>query len=152
MDPTDFVTLAIKLSSSRREAELRTAVSRAYYGAFHFAARFLNGCGLSISGKELYGAQVHVKVRHCLDAAQCDDAALASEKLASLREQRNTADYHLDASGFATPQYAAGMIQIAQQIIDCLERCSLEPVYSEARENIRTYARDVLRLNVQEND
>jgi hypothetical protein len=37
MDGTGFLHLAVRLSGGATEAEWRSAVSRAYYGAFHLA-------------------------------------------------------------------------------------------------------------------
>ncbi|HEX7380161.1 MAG TPA: hypothetical protein VF278_23775, partial [Pirellulales bacterium] len=74
MSPNDFVSLAVKLSNSAHEAELRTAVSRAYYGAFHSARDLLEDCGISFPPKELLGADVHRKIRFCLESADNGDA------------------------------------------------------------------------------
>ena len=41
MTGDDFIHLAGKLATSVDEAALRSAVSRAYYGAFHLALQFL---------------------------------------------------------------------------------------------------------------
>ena len=41
MTGDDFIILAGRLATSADEASLRSAVSRAYYGAFHLALRFL---------------------------------------------------------------------------------------------------------------
>lgn len=64
MDPADFISLAIRLSNNPREADLRTAVSRAYYGAFHLARRLLRDCGVQFSGKDLYKVEIHRKLRY----------------------------------------------------------------------------------------
>jgi hypothetical protein len=45
MDPHDFLLLAARLSNSSDQADLRTAVSRAYYAAFHVARDFLTALG-----------------------------------------------------------------------------------------------------------
>ena len=42
MTGNEFIILAGKLATSADEASLRSAVSRAYYGAFHLAIQFLN--------------------------------------------------------------------------------------------------------------
>lgn len=100
MDPREFISLAIRLSSSSRESDLRSAISRAYYGAYHVAGELLEGCGIVFSGKELYGADVHRKVRFCLRESGNHDAAKAGEKLGSLRDERNQADYALKLRKF----------------------------------------------------
>lgn len=150
MDPADFLTLAIKLSNSQDEADLRTALSRAYYGAFHFVCRFLRDCGVRLSGKELYGADVHRKVRFCLNESGSPNARLAGEKLASLRQRRNEADYDLELADFRHPSYVKVEVRVAQHVLDALQRCGAEPAFPQVREKIRSYARDVLRLSVQD--
>ena len=148
MDPADFLSVAIKLSASQREADLRTAVGRAYYGAFHFVRQFLHDCGVQPSRKDHYGAEIHKKVRFCLDAAGSSYAALASENLATLRDHRNDADYDLESTDFRNAAYVKTMVRAAAEIVDSLQRCRAEPTFSETRDEIRTYARDVLRLTV----
>ena len=48
MEGTDFLQLAIRLSAGVTEAEWRSAVSRAYYGAFHVARQFVESCGVTL--------------------------------------------------------------------------------------------------------
>ena len=149
MDPADFISLAIRLSNSHREADLRTAVSRAYYGTFHLARKLLEDCGVYLSGKERYKTEAHQKVRFCLGESDNEEAVLVSKKLGSLRDRRNEADYDLDATTFRHPSNVTVEVQIARQIVDGILRCRAEPAFSELREKVRTYARDVLRLPVE---
>jgi len=60
MDGSDFIALAGKLAAgpAAGEATYRTAVSRAYYGAFHIARSFLAELGLQPVGN----ANVHALV------------------------------------------------------------------------------------------
>lgn len=148
MDAADFISLAVRLSGSRREADLRTAVSRAYYGAFHLACGFVEDCGVRLAARELYKVEAHQKVRFCLDASRSDDAELVAEKLSSLRQQRNEADYDLDSLNFKNSSLAGLAIRAAQEIVDGLQRCRAEPELSDLRARMATYARDVLRLPV----
>lgn len=148
MDPADFLSLAIRLSVSQREADLRTAVSRAYYGAFHLARNLLLDCGVPLSGKDLYRVEVHQKLRYCFGESGNDEAVLIGKKLGSLRDRRNEADYDLDSATFGRPSNVALEIYIAQEIAESLMRCRSEPAFSALRENVRAYARDVLRLSI----
>lgn len=149
IDPADFLAVAIKLSNGRHEADLRSAVSRAYYGAFHFARELIEECGVKISRKQLYAADVHRKVRFCLDHSGSTLAVKAAEKLDSLRERRNAADYDLRSAEF-TPQRVALQLRASQEIIDALRNGRTEPGFSQLGVEIRKYARDVLRLQVEE--
>jgi hypothetical protein len=57
MNSADFISLAIKLSNSQQEVELRTAVSRAFYGAFHSVRELLEECGIAFPARELLGGK-----------------------------------------------------------------------------------------------
>lgn len=152
MNPVDFVGLAVELSNSRQEARLRTAVSRAYYGAFHAARELLEDCGIGFPPKELFGGDVHRKVRFCLANSGDEDAALIANKLSDLRSQRNYADYDLKTLRFSAsvPENVRTNTQLAIKMIDVLERCRREPIFTQLRANVRSYAHDVLRLPVDD--
>src|SRR5487761_1113112 len=123
MDPRDFISIAIRLSNSQNEADLRSAISRAYYGAFHLAKQFLQDCGLRISRKELDASQIHRKVRYCLSESHNTEAMFAADKLKSLREQRNEADYDLDSTIFGKTGNVSLRVRAALEIVEALQRC-----------------------------
>jgi uncharacterized protein (UPF0332 family) len=148
MEPLDFIALAIRLSNGRNEADLRSAVSRAYYGAFHLARQFVQDCGVRFHRKEIHGAEIHQKVRYCLSHSADVDAMFVGDRLGSLRGQRNKADYDLDSAEFRSATNVAARIRAAQEIVDALQRCRMEPAFCQSRENVRMYSRDVLRLAV----
>lgn len=150
MDPEDFISLALKLSSGARQSELRTAISRAYYGAFHSARLLLEECGIRFPRKELLGADIHRKVRYCLAYAGNDDTAFIVNRLSSLREQRNRADYDLTSGQFALSHSdnIKTNVRGALEVIDALRRCRVEPDFHEIREKMRSYAQNVLQLPV----
>lgn len=127
MNPSDFISLAVRLSNSSQEADLRSSVSRAYYGAFHLARQFLADCGLRFAQKDLYAAEVHKKVRYCLSEAANSDAVVVAGRLRFLRDQRNEADYDLDSNKFRTAGNSMAMIRVTQEIVDALQRCRAEP-------------------------
>lgn len=78
MNGTEFLRPALKLSASTAEAELCSAVSRAYYGAFHLACDLVAGFGIELPAS----ADAHQKLRFCLDASGDPGAAMASKHLA----------------------------------------------------------------------
>lgn len=147
MDPSEFLSLAIRLSASPHEADLRSAVSRAYYGAFHIARGFIEDCGIRFSDKKLYGSDVHRKVRFCLRESGRYDVVRAGEKLGSLRDERNQADYDLKLRKFDPPTIAL-RLKMTHEIVDAVERCRRDPAFEAIRDRMRTYARDVLRLSI----
>lgn len=148
MNPREFISLAVKLSNCRQEAELRTAVGRAYYGAFHAAREVLEECGVCFPPKELFGADIHRKVQFCLANAGDPDAALVAKKLNTLRRQRNQADYDLKTERFSLSNVknVRSCVQMAIEIVDALEQSRSAQGFGPVREKVRTYARDVLRL------
>ena len=48
MDAHEFLDLATSLATEDSEAAWRTAVSRAYYAAFHLAGQLLTDCGFKV--------------------------------------------------------------------------------------------------------
>jgi uncharacterized protein (UPF0332 family) len=92
MDGHAFIALAGKLAAE--EATYRTAVSRAYYGAFHVARSFLVELGF----EPLSNANVHAFARHYLNGSGIAQACLAAGELGDLQTARNRADYRLDES------------------------------------------------------
>jgi uncharacterized protein (UPF0332 family) len=48
MNGRDFLPLATQLAGGTTEAEWRSAVSRAYYAAFHVARRLLSELGFTV--------------------------------------------------------------------------------------------------------
>lgn len=150
MDPLDFIAVAIRLYNSHNEADLRTAIGRAYYGAFHVARQFVLDCGLRFPPKETYAAEIHTKVRYCLGEFGNADAIFASGALRLLRNQRNEADYNLDSTRFRSPVTVAAIVRVTSEIVDAIGRCRVDSAFSEGRGRIRTYARDVLRITVED--
>lgn len=150
MNSADFISLATKLSNSRQEVELRTAVSRAYYGAFHSVRELLEECGIAFPPKDLLGADIHRKVRFCLANSGNADAMLVAGKLDIMRQQRNLADYDLTTESFSlsNAKNVRACVQRTVQIVDALQRCRGEPTFVQFRETVCAYARDVLRLPV----
>jgi uncharacterized protein (UPF0332 family) len=152
MNPADFISLAIKLSNSQQEAELRTAVGRAYYGAFHAARELLEECDIGFPPKELFGADIHRKVQYCLANAGNANADAVATRLHILRRQRNAADYDLKIDSFSgsrTKQVTSNT-QRAIEIVDALQHCRTGEAFQQFRDNVRAYARDVLRLPVRQ--
>lgn len=109
MTGEEFISVATRLLASSREGDLRTAVSRAYYGAFHLARDFVLNCGVVIPS----GPEAHKSVRWCL--ANSGDAELGqcAAWLESLRSARNKADYDLSDNRFAMKPHVIVHVQRA---------------------------------------
>lgn len=137
MSPDEFLVLATRLSAGTGEADLRSAVSRAYYGLFHRARLLLEACEVTCPES----AEAHDKIAKCLQNSQSPNVAAAGSKLHSFRTTRNHADYRLSDARFQNAKFIAIQMAIAREIADALR---VEPAV--IRGPVRTYARDVLKL------
>lgn len=142
MNSENFIAVAKLLATHAAEAHWRSAVSRAYYGAFHVALRLLHSLGVSLPK----AASAHEKVAYCLQNA--DDVVLkeAGRKLASLREMRNAADYRLEDRRVASAAFAATQVGEAEEIVSAIRLAEEDSTL--IRSPIREYARSVLKLSV----
>src|SRR4051794_10116309 len=91
MNARDFLEVAWDWVGGTREAEWRSAASRAYYAAFHVARELLQGCGFDVPATE----QAHAYLWLRLSNANHPDVTDAGSKLQELRAHRNWADYDL---------------------------------------------------------
>jgi len=146
MDAIDFIQLGIKLLVRGSEAEIRTAVSRLYYGAFHIASGILRDkCGI-----ELPQDQAHAKIPQLF--CQADDPRLEEigRQLNSLRKTRRIADYELKYLEASQLSWGQEQLLLTQEIVQGLDNCSSEREFQTSVDNIRSYARNVLKLKVRE--
>jgi uncharacterized protein (UPF0332 family) len=134
----DFLDLARRLAAGSTEADWRTAISRAYYAAFHAARQLMQDLGFTVPR----GDQAH---RHLwLRLSNCGDATVrsAGANLDALRRERNRADYDL-ALSVRQPE-ALKLILSAEQIIRALDAARQEPTRTNITDAMKVYERDVL--------
>lgn len=88
---TGYLELAKKLAATNDEASMRSAVSRAYYAAFHKVKLFAKNdeVGVKFSG----GVDIHKEVVDFLKKHGNPSIQSLSPKLGRLRKDRNTCDY-----------------------------------------------------------
>ena len=144
MTGRDFIDCAEQFAEGRTESVLRSAVSRAYYGAFHEALSLLHVCGVWLPKTE----QVHVKVGYCLRDCGDPDAALAGQQLDVLRSRRKIADYDLNDNRFAASSAVKREVLKARQILETFDRCRTKAT-GDLRAKIRSHAR-MLGLTVSD--
>ncbi len=144
MRSVEFLALASELLAAGSEPRNRAAVSRAYYGAFHFVKELMDAAGVFLPAS----AEAHRQMQLCLKESQVDAARRAGDKLELLRTQRNRADYDLRITSFQSGKGAATLLSEAQEVVALLENVRAEPRWSAFRANVRTYASQVLRLPV----
>lgn len=140
MDETGFLDVANDLSEGSREADWRSAISRAYYAAFHKARRLLRQSGFAVP----HGEQTHAYLWFRLSNADHPDVMNAGADLGRLRTARNRADYDLDVS--IDQAMAFNHVQVATDIIQLLDDLSKEAaILARVLDAIKVYERDVLR-------
>lgn len=126
MNPLDFIAIAEKLADAGMgEAAFRSAISRAYYGAFHCCREGIPR-DLIPSKDTMRKEGSHKAVLFALEAwgrSTRDgrtDAAIAARKLGKLRLARVIADYKL-AEAHGDPM---DCIEVAREVSACIERAS----------------------------
>ncbi len=140
MNPRDFLDVADELAGGLREADWRSAASRAYYAAFHLARAVLRQCGFSVP----QGEQAHVYLSLRLANSGHPDIVQAGHDLNYLRTVRNRADYDLDRS--FDHRLALDHVQLAAEVIRTLEELlALTSALAQVTNVIRVYERDVLK-------
>jgi uncharacterized protein (UPF0332 family) len=133
-----FLDLANDLLAIPTEQAWRTAVSRAYYAAFHVARQLLRDLGFRAPRADQAHAYLWLRLSNCGDP----QIQLAGQRLHDLRSERNRADYDIDV---ALPRTgAATQVRIAGQIIQFLDAGQAEPVRTQITDAMRIYERDVL--------
>lgn len=120
MDPRDFHQLASHLVRSSSAAEIRTAISRAYYAVYHVSAEILRAMGFQIST----GPQGHGDVRNRLSNSGAPEVMRIGSQLGDLQGRRIQADYRLDNLEVENPKTAHALVEQAARMIQTLERCS----------------------------
>ena len=111
MNPRKFLVQARRLAPLKEEEDWRTAVSRAYYAAFHVACELLTGLRISVPNGEQAHGYVWLRLQNCGDAG----TQTAGAQLKDLRGRRNKADYQLKLAANSASAQAA--IQDADAII-----------------------------------
>jgi hypothetical protein len=120
----DYLALSRGLAERGVEAYDRSAVSRAYYGAFNLSRRWLE---MNVTAIDNRGA--HERVWKTFRGAECANAAtrLKWKRIGvlggALRTLRNQADYADDVPGLDRESLAA--VDVAEQIVRLLDELEL---------------------------
>ncbi len=135
MEAKTFFTFSQKLVQMREEPALRSAVSRAYYAAYHCSIGLVRELGFSFEK----GAPAHEKIYQYLRNTEVQDAIAAANDLKLLRKRRNEADYELDSGEFK--DHIACQIDLArtQLVISQIEKFSREPFRTQLANGLRAY-------------
>lgn len=111
MDPNEFVDFSGKIVG-HGPAGARSAVSRAYYGAYHLALSILEDVGCSPPGRR----NSHDLVPQFLIASSQGDAIDAGHLLSDLHSERIKADYRLDNPDVETEKFAKLGVETAHNV------------------------------------
>jgi uncharacterized protein (UPF0332 family) len=138
MNWRDFLLLATRLAAGATEADWRTAVSRAYYAAFHIARRLLTDLKFIVPRADRAHQYLVYRLSNCGESA----VVQAGRNLETLRRLRNRADY--DEVPALIQHQAAAAVQLAEGIIQVLDAARQEPARTRMRDAMIVYERDVL--------
>jgi len=101
------------------ETRYRSAISRAYYGAYHLAVQFLSEVGKTVPENP----QGHEIAYRLLYNATVQPARDAAHNLNELRGVRNRADYRLSQRGMDSLANARDKVQMALLVKSKLDEC-----------------------------
>ncbi len=139
MNFRDYLPLAVQLANGSTEAEWRSAVSRAYYAAFHVGCELLRALRFVVPRADRAHAYLWLRLANSTHAG-VNHAGLS---LKHLRGERNRADYehHFRLSQATAVKY----VRFAEDIIRALDAAALEPTRTQITDAMKIYERDVLR-------
>lgn len=138
MNWRDFLLLAGRLATGTTEADWRTAISRAYYAAFHVARRLFADLNFAVPRADRAHQYLVFRLSNCGELA----VEQAGRDLETLRRLRNRADY--DELPALTQPQAAAAVQLAEGIIQALDAARQDPARTRMRDAMIIYERDVL--------
>ena len=139
IDGEEFLKLAELWIQGATEAEWRCAVSRAYYGAFHVARRFMRRLGFVTPRADQAHAYLWLRLSNCGEI----QVQSAGSELNRLRRERNRADYDLERAFPNTDGLIA--VQTARQVVQILHTASAGPTLGQLTDAMKAYERDVLK-------
>ena len=138
MNWRDFLSLADRLAADTTEADWRTAVSRAYYAAFHVARRLLADLNFAVPRADRAHQFLVFRLSNCGESV----VEQAGRDLDTLRRLRNRADY--DAAPAVSQSQATAGVRLAEGIIQALDAARVEPTRTRIRDAMIVYEHDVL--------
>jgi uncharacterized protein (UPF0332 family) len=140
MDGGLFLTFAAKLAASGASgpAGYRSAVSRAYYGAFHLSREFLDRLGYRCRSDNEH----HWVQRHFLNC-QVAEAKEIGRLLANLHESRKAADYNLQDSYCEVAKNAQFCVERADFIQNQLRVCGEAKLKADIQSDMNRYRKQV---------
>lgn len=139
MTGRDFLVLARALATQATEAAWRTAVSRAYYAAFHVARQLMEDLGFTVPPDASGHRYLIYRLSNCGQA----QVRAAGQSLDDLRRQRTWADYQLHL--LPRQGICQMAVNLADSIIQALDAAALEPTRTQITDAMKIYERDTLK-------
>lgn len=138
MNPRDVLEVADDLAEGNREAEWRSAISRAYYAAFLVARELFERVGFVVPQDAGGHAYVWLRLSNC----GRQEVVTAAQTLSDLRRERGYADYDLRRE--IRHRVTRELVSDASDVIRVLdELADSEAVLAQVVEAMRVYERDV---------
>lgn len=133
MKPPEFIRFAEKLAvqPSPVPAALRSAASRAYYGAYHLTLEFIESLGFSPG----YNHDLPRWLANCPLLA----ARKLGQKLADLQSNRVKADYRLAQLDTESPSFARQSVELATDFERLLKECQPADAPAEIAAHIKAF-------------
>lgn len=131
-----FLEVAGKLAArpTASEAEQRSAISRAYYGAFHLARTFLRSLQIAVEERN------HDFVKNCLISCGHPEMRSVGQDLGDLRAERNRADYDIDREfvrkGIDAQAFTRDCVESAMQIATVISKCQDDSVKLQIKKGV----------------
>lgn len=130
MNPLEFLSFAGRVAALG-SAGARSAVSRAYYGAFHFAREALGELGVTIARN----GTSHAVLPQYLQSTNNANAKNAAILLSHLHFSRNKCDYNLDDASLDQFNSAQLKVESAHEIVRLLSvyqrECELDEIVKQ---------------------
>jgi uncharacterized protein (UPF0332 family) len=138
ISPDDYLALAERLAREQTEADWRTAISRAYYAAFHAGRLLLRDLGFRVPRASAAHAYVWMRLSNCGDPS----IVKAGGELNNMQGDRNRADYDFQRDYVQSD--AQVVVQTARVVVQAISTGLVEPTRSQITAAIRDYERNVL--------
>jgi uncharacterized protein (UPF0332 family) len=140
MTGDQFIDIAGKIAATYSEpASCRTAVGRAYYGAFHLAKAFLAEIGV----RPPKNANTHVFIRQRLCNCGHADGQSVGALLWDLYAARLKADYDLGDAHVETVPHARTCVETARALQSALASCQSDASRATIKAGIDDYEKRI---------
>lgn len=140
MTGDEFIEIAGKIAATgRNAASIRTAISRAYYGAFHLAKAFLDVIGVQPPKNANTHAFVRMRFMNCGQ----ENGELVGLLLRDLYADRLAADYDLLNKKVESIGCARTRVEIASQIQSALSACRDATIRDKIKAGVENYERKI---------